>query len=37
MTQALTQPITIAAFLEWIPENSSKRYELHNGAIIEIA
>lgn len=37
MTQALTKPIKKKEFLGWIPENSSKRYELHNGAIVEMA
>lgn len=37
MTQALFKPITVKDFLEWIPENSGKRYELHNGAIVEIS
>lgn len=37
MTQALRKPVTIRDFLEWYPENSSKRYELHNGAIVEMA
>ncbi len=37
MTQALFQPITVQEFLEWIPENSDKRYELHNGAIVEMS
>jgi Uma2 family endonuclease len=37
MTQALIKPITVKEFLEWIPENSAKRYELHNGAIVEMA
>ncbi|MGI8499569.1 MAG: Uma2 family endonuclease [Hassallia sp.] len=37
MTQALTKPITVKEFLEWIPENSGKRYELHNGAVVEMA
>ncbi len=23
--------------MEWIPENSNKRYELHNGAIVEMS
>ncbi|AFY31308.1 hypothetical protein Cal7507_0824 [Calothrix sp. PCC 7507] len=31
MTQALTKPITVKEFLEWIPENSGKRYELHSS------
>lgn len=37
MTQALFKPITVKEFLEWIPENSDKRYELHNGAIVEMS
>ncbi len=37
MTQALFKPITVKDFLEWIPENSGKRYELHNGAIVEMS
>lgn len=37
MTQALFKAITVQEFLEWIPENSDKRYELHNGAIVEMS
>jgi Uma2 family endonuclease len=37
MTQALFKPIIVKEFLEWIPENSGKRYELHNGAIVEMS
>ncbi len=37
MTQALFKPITVEDFLLWIPENSGKRYELHNGAIVEMS
>ncbi|PAX52913.1 Uma2 family endonuclease [Brunnivagina elsteri] len=38
MTQALFKPtITTEEFLSWIPENSGKRYELHNGAIVEMS
>ncbi len=37
MTQALFKPITVEDFLQWIPENSGKRYELHNGAIVEMS
>lgn len=38
MTQALSKPkITVKEFLSWIPENSGKRYELHNGAIVEMS
>ena len=34
MFQPLTKPVTFAEFLEWKPEKG--RYELHNGAIIEM-
>ncbi len=37
MTQALFKPITVENFLQWIPENSGKCYELHNGAIVEMS
>jgi Uma2 family endonuclease len=38
MTQALFKPtITVKEFLSWIPENAGKRYELHNGAIVEMS
>jgi Uma2 family endonuclease len=37
MTQAPPKLITFDEFVEWIPENSSKRYELHNGVIVEMA
>jgi Uma2 family endonuclease len=37
MTQAVsTKPVTFDEFIDWYPENSENRYELHNGAIIEI-
>lgn len=36
MTQALTKPIDFDDFIEWVPENSEVRYELHNGEIIEM-
>ena len=35
MIQSPTQPVTFEEFVEWKPEN--RRYELHNGGIIEIA
>jgi Uma2 family endonuclease len=34
MIQSLPQLITFDEFIEWLPEN--RRYELHNGAIIEM-
>jgi Uma2 family endonuclease len=36
MTQALPKLITYEEFIEWFP-NDGKRYELHNGVIIEMA
>jgi Uma2 family endonuclease len=35
MIQSPTLPVTFEEFAEWKPEN--RRYELHNGGIIEIA
>ncbi|MFN6535011.1 MAG: Uma2 family endonuclease [Nostoc sp. EkiNYC01] len=35
MTQALPQPITYEEFLNWYP-NDGKRYELHQGVIVEM-
>jgi Uma2 family endonuclease len=37
MTQAPPKLITFDEFVKWIPENSPKRYELHNGVIVEMA
>jgi Uma2 family endonuclease len=37
MTQAPPKLITFDDFVKWIPENSGKRYELHNGMIVEMA
>jgi Uma2 family endonuclease len=38
MTQTQTEPklYTFDEFIEWYPENSGKRYELHNGVIVEM-
>ena len=36
MTQAILKPVTFDKFIDWYPENSENRYELHNGAIVEI-
>jgi Uma2 family endonuclease len=36
MTQAILKPVTFDEFIDWYPENSEKRYELHNGAIVEM-
>ena len=36
MTQAILKPLTFDEFIDWYPENSENRYELHNGAIVQI-
>lgn len=36
MSQALTKPLTFDEFIEWYPEDSKVRYELHDGVIIEM-
>lgn len=36
MTQAILKPLTFDEFIDWYPENSENRYELHNGAIVEM-
>jgi len=37
MTQAVsTKPVTFDEFIDWYPEKSENRYELHNGAIVEM-
>ena len=36
MTQAILKPVTFDKFIDWYPENYENRYELHNGAIVEI-
>ncbi|MGH1392957.1 MAG: Uma2 family endonuclease [Trichormus sp.] len=37
MTQAIPKPVTFEEFVDWLPENTAVRYELHNGSIIEMA
>jgi Uma2 family endonuclease len=37
MTQALSKVVTFEEFVDWLPENSGVRYELHQGNIIEMA
>ena len=37
MTQALPKLVNVEEFVEWLPENSAVRYELHNGDIVEMA
>jgi Uma2 family endonuclease len=36
-TQTLPKVTTLEEFVEWLPENSGKRYELRNGNITEMA
>ncbi|MEG4939171.1 Uma2 family endonuclease [Microcoleus sp. F4-D5] len=36
MTQAILKPVTFDEFIDWYPENSENRYELHNRAIVEM-
>lgn len=36
MIQALPNPVTFDEFIDWYPENSEHRYELHNGVIVEM-
>jgi len=36
MTQAILKPVTFDEFIDWYPENSENRYELHNGAIVQM-
>jgi Uma2 family endonuclease len=36
MVQALQAPISFDEFIEWLPESSENRYELHRGRIIEM-
>ena len=37
MIQALPKITTFQEFIDWLPENSDVRYELHHGNIIEMA
>jgi Uma2 family endonuclease len=37
MTQALPKLTTFDEFVAWYPENSPRRYELHDGVIVEMA
>jgi Uma2 family endonuclease len=37
MVQALEAPIPFDEFIEWLPESSENRYELHRGRIVEMA
>ena len=37
MTQAIPKLVTFEEFVDWLPENTGVRYELHNGNIVEMA
>ena len=37
MLQTLPQITTFQEFVDWLPENSDVRYELHHGNIVEMA
>lgn len=36
MTPAILKSVTFDEFIDGYPENSENRYELHNGAIVEM-
>lgn len=36
MIQAIPKSVTFDEFINWYPENSQHRYELHNGVIVEM-
>jgi Uma2 family endonuclease len=36
MVQSLPKHISFSEFIDWYPENSEHRYELHNGTIVEM-
>lgn len=36
MTQTITKSISFDQFVDWYPENATCKYELHNGAIVEM-
>jgi Uma2 family endonuclease len=36
MTQTIPKQVTFDEFIAWYPENSSTRYELHDGIIVEM-
>jgi len=37
MAQALPKLVTFAEFITWLPGNTGKRYELHDGVIVEMS
>jgi Uma2 family endonuclease len=36
MMQTIPKTVTFDEFAAWYPENSVRRYELHNGVIVEM-
>ncbi|NEN88132.1 MAG: Uma2 family endonuclease [Okeania sp. SIO3H1] len=36
MIATLTTPVSFDEFVDWYPENSTDKYELHNGAIVKM-
>lgn len=37
MTITPSKLLTFEEFIDWLPENPAKRYELHDGIIVEMA
>jgi hypothetical protein len=37
MIQTLTKIVTFEEFVNWLPDNSDIRYELHRGEIVKMA
>jgi Uma2 family endonuclease len=37
MTQALRKVVSFDEFVAWYPDNPRRRYELHDGMIVEMA
>ena len=37
MTITPSKLLTFEEFIDWLPEHSAKRYELHDGIIVEMA
>lgn len=35
-TETIPKTVTFDEFAAWYPENSTRRYELHKGAIVEM-
>lgn len=36
MAEVLPKLLTFEEFIKWLPENTGKRYELHDGIIVEM-